>query len=218
LEWKITYVGNAEDSSLDQVLEEVMVGPVNVGVHRFVLESPPPNPALIANEDLIGVTVILITCSYMDQRFIQIGYYVSNEYMEPYDPESPPNPVDIKKLRRSILHSDPRVTRFSINWSGSNSALPPAEAEEPCNDEEDVLDLNMLDANREEFDDEMEEVDEESVEGDVDLGVESEADEEGEDEGEEGMDPLEGETSAENYSPQIMNEDSNSLDIARMIQ
>jgi histone chaperone ASF1 len=60
-------------SSGDQVLEEVMVGPVSIGINRFVLQANPPNPALIKNEDLIGVTVILITCSLMDANFVQIG-------------------------------------------------------------------------------------------------------------------------------------------------
>jgi histone chaperone ASF1 len=118
LEWKVIYVGSAEDSSHDQVLEEVMVGPVAVGINRFVLQAEPPNPRLIANEDLIGVTVILITCSYMDHKFVQIGYYVNNEYALQYDPENYPNPVDITHLYRNILADQPRVTRYPIDWMG----------------------------------------------------------------------------------------------------
>lgn len=38
LEWKLTYVGSAESDKYDQVLDSVMVGPVPVGVNRFVLE------------------------------------------------------------------------------------------------------------------------------------------------------------------------------------
>uniref|UniRef100_A0A1S4DDS1 Probable histone chaperone ASF1A n=1 Tax=Nicotiana tabacum TaxID=4097 RepID=A0A1S4DDS1_TOBAC len=38
LEWKITYVGSAEDETYDQLLESVFVGPVNVGKYRFVLQ------------------------------------------------------------------------------------------------------------------------------------------------------------------------------------
>ena len=38
LEWKILYVGSADDFEHDQVLEEVMVGPVPVGVNKFVLQ------------------------------------------------------------------------------------------------------------------------------------------------------------------------------------
>jgi hypothetical protein len=38
LEWKLTYVGSAEDENYDQQLESVLVGPVNVGTYRFVLQ------------------------------------------------------------------------------------------------------------------------------------------------------------------------------------
>ena len=43
LEWKVTYVGSAEDSSLDQVLDEVAVGPIPVGVNKFVLQADAPD-------------------------------------------------------------------------------------------------------------------------------------------------------------------------------
>lgn len=38
LEWKLIYVGSAEDETYDQLLESVLVGPVNVGNYRFVFE------------------------------------------------------------------------------------------------------------------------------------------------------------------------------------
>ncbi|KAL3596856.1 hypothetical protein D5086_008493 [Populus alba] len=34
LEWKLIYVGSAEDETYDQLLESVLVGPVNVGNYR----------------------------------------------------------------------------------------------------------------------------------------------------------------------------------------
>jgi histone chaperone ASF1 len=113
-------VGSAEDSARDQVLEEVMVGPVPVGVNRFILQADAPNTSLIATSDLIGVTVVLITCSYMDQEFVKIGYYVNNEYNHPsYDPEAPPpTHVDTQFLFRNILADKPIVTRINIDWSG----------------------------------------------------------------------------------------------------
>jgi hypothetical protein len=38
LEWKLIYVGSAEDEKYDQVLESVLVGPVNVGNYRVVFQ------------------------------------------------------------------------------------------------------------------------------------------------------------------------------------
>ena len=83
LEWKIVYVGSAEDQGRDQVLEEVMVGPVPLGTSKFVLEAPPPSFAEIPRGDRLGVTVVSITCAYLDQPFVSVGYYVNNEYFAP---------------------------------------------------------------------------------------------------------------------------------------
>ena len=38
IEWKITYVGSAEDERYDQILDTVLVGPVPVGSNKFVFE------------------------------------------------------------------------------------------------------------------------------------------------------------------------------------
>ena len=38
LEWKVVYVGSAYNSSLDQTLDSILVGPIPVGRHQFVFE------------------------------------------------------------------------------------------------------------------------------------------------------------------------------------
>mmetsp|Transcript_10414 Transcript_10414/g.33288 ORF Transcript_10414/g.33288 Transcript_10414/m.33288 type:complete len:317 (-) Transcript_10414:159-1109(-) len=83
LEWKLTYVGSAESEECDQELDSVLVGPVPLGVNRFFFETPPPDPSKIPKQDLIGVTVCLISCLYKGKEFIRIGYYVNNEYDDP---------------------------------------------------------------------------------------------------------------------------------------
>ena len=42
LEWKIVYVGSADSTDHDQELQDVLVGPVPVGMNRFILEVTPP--------------------------------------------------------------------------------------------------------------------------------------------------------------------------------
>ena len=69
--------------------------------------------------DIVGVTAILLTCSYNgDQEFFRVGYYVNNCYSEEYPElvESPPAQPDIPKLMRHILVEKPRVTKFQIDW------------------------------------------------------------------------------------------------------
>ena len=168
-------MGSAEDAGYDQELENVMVGPVPVGINKFVLQAPAPSYANIPNQDLIGVTVILVTCSFMEKEFVRIGYYVNNEYSEPYEEGALPDPVDITKLFRNILADQPRVTRFAIDWTGGNApigegadaaaAAVGGEGEGAGADDDDALDLEQMG----EGDDEDEDEEDDDDEGDVDL-------------------------------------------------
>jgi histone chaperone ASF1 len=83
LEWKVVYVGSATSPKYDQELDSVLVGPVPLGTSRFVLDVPPPDPKKIPDDDLLGATVAMVTCSYGGKEFIRIGYWISNSYAEP---------------------------------------------------------------------------------------------------------------------------------------
>lgn len=117
LEWRIIYVGSAESEAFDQVLDTVYVGPVPQGRHMFVFQADPPDPAKIPVADVVGVTVVLLTCSYRGQEFIRVGYYVNNDYADPELRETqPPAVPQFDKLQRNILATNPRVTRFKVDW------------------------------------------------------------------------------------------------------
>ena len=64
----------------------------------------------------MGITAILITCSYHNKEFIRVGYYINNTYDEQELLENPPTMPLIHKARRYILGDKPRVTRFPIDW------------------------------------------------------------------------------------------------------
>ena len=83
LEWKVVYVGSPESNAYDQVLEEVQVGPIPIGLHKFSLQAPSPCLDQIPMEHRLGVTVLLVTASYRQQEFCRIGYYVLNELIQP---------------------------------------------------------------------------------------------------------------------------------------
>jgi len=116
LEWKIIYVGSAESEAYDQVLDTVFVGPVPEGRHMFVFQADPPDTAKIPVSDAVGVTVVLLTCSYRGKEFVRVGFYVNNEYTEQELKENPPSTPQYDKLLRNILATQPRVTRFKIEW------------------------------------------------------------------------------------------------------
>jgi len=121
LEWKIIYVGSAESEAHDQTLDSVFVGPVPEGRHMFVFQADPPDPQKIPDQDAVGVTVVLLTCSYRSREFIRVGYYVNNEYIDPEMRENPPTVPLFDKLQRNILATSPRVTRFKIDWDDNPS-------------------------------------------------------------------------------------------------
>lgn len=90
LEWKVLYVGSAHDADQDQVLDEILVGPVPVGMSKFVLTADAPLVDRLPAADVLGVTVVLVTCAYRSREFVRIGYYVNNEYLDPNAPPPPP--------------------------------------------------------------------------------------------------------------------------------
>jgi histone chaperone ASF1 len=156
LEWKLTYVGSATSSEYDQELDSVLVGPLPVGINKFVFRADPPDLSRIPNSEILGVTVILLSCSYDDREFVRVGYYVNNEYAdEALQLEPPAKPV-IEKVRRNILAEKPRVTRFAIKWDSEASAPPEFPPDQPEADL--VADGDQYGADEEDDEEEVEEV------------------------------------------------------------
>lgn len=116
LEWKMIYVGSAESEDYDQILDTIYVGPVPEGRHIFVFQADPPDVSKIPEADAVGVTIVLLTCSYRNQEFVRVGYFINNDYSDPELRENPPPKPSFDKLTRNILATKPRVTRFKINW------------------------------------------------------------------------------------------------------
>jgi len=131
LEWKVIYVGSAEDETYDQVLDSILLGPIKRGINKFVFQVDPPDITKIPKGDLLGVTVILLTCSYRSREFIRVGYYVNNEYSEQFPElrETPPEVPDLSIIIRNILAEKPRVTRFPIPWDEEDTIISNNNAE-----------------------------------------------------------------------------------------
>ncbi|KAL8729992.1 MAG: hypothetical protein Q9181_004811 [Wetmoreana brouardii] len=132
LEWKLTYVGSATSSEHDQELDSLLVGPIPVGVNKFIFEADSPDLKRIPTSEILGVTVILLSCSYDDREFVRVGYYVNNEYDNEEMNDDPPAKPIIERVRRNVLAEKPRVTRFAIKWDSEDSApaeFPPEQPE-----------------------------------------------------------------------------------------
>ena len=117
IEWKIVYVGSSETSDFDQVLDTVVLGPLQTGAMRFVFQADPPNPNKIPKEELVGITAVILTCAYLNQEFFRIGYYLNNVYTDQELVENMPAEPILDKLQRTILTDKPRISRFPIDWN-----------------------------------------------------------------------------------------------------
>lgn len=110
------YLTNQFRSEHDQELDSLLVGPIPIGVNKFIFEADAPDLRRIPVSEIIGVTVILLTCSYDNREFVRVGYYVNNEYDSDELNAAPPEKPIIDRVRRNILAEKPRVTRFAIKW------------------------------------------------------------------------------------------------------
>ena len=125
LEWKVLYVGSAQDASRDQVLDEILVGPVPVGVNKFVLQADAPDPSHFdSTHDILGVTVVLVTCSYKEREFVRVGYYVNNEYNDPNAPPPPPQAVAAGTTGGTAAGADANTSMQEDD--DNNNVEPPA--------------------------------------------------------------------------------------------
>ncbi|KAH8555242.1 histone chaperone [Umbelopsis sp. PMI_123] len=150
LEWKMIYVGSAESAEYDQVLDSIMVGPIPVGINKFVFSADAPKLEMLPQQDLLEVTVVLLCCSYMDKEFVRVGYYVNNEYLDPVlrkacedakENSRPPPPLQIDKLYKCILADKPKVTRYTINWDDPQAGVASNDVE--MNADEQVQHINQ---------------------------------------------------------------------------
>jgi len=121
IEFNLIYVGSSESAQYDQVVDTVEIGPgIPAGNHEFdFITEQGVNPKNIQDGHLLGPTVVILNATYNQQEFVRVGYYVNVAYDNQEMNENPPSQVDYNHLMREILASEPRVTRFKINWTNS---------------------------------------------------------------------------------------------------
>lgn len=87
LEWKV-FEKDSPESDVPRVrcirtLDTVLLSRMPIGRHRFTLPVGTLPPSKILNENVVGATVLTLTCSYRNNEFFRIGYYVNNRYTDP---------------------------------------------------------------------------------------------------------------------------------------
>ena len=121
IEWKMIYIGSAEDKKYDQILETIEIdGPFHLGSMKFEFTGEAPDISKIPESEVLGVTAIILCCSYNNQEFFRCGYYLNNIYDNEEMIINPPEKVDKDRIIRSLLADKPRITRFDIDWDNEN--------------------------------------------------------------------------------------------------
>ena len=117
MEWKMIYIGSAEDKKYDQILETIEIdGPFQLGSMKFEFVGDAPDISKIPETEILGVTAVILCCSYNNQEFFRCGYYLNNLYDNEEMNFNPPEKVDTSHILRSLLADKPRITRFDIDW------------------------------------------------------------------------------------------------------
>ena len=123
MEWKMIYIGSAEDKKYDQILETIEIdGPFHLGSMKFEFTGEAPDINLIPESEVLGVTAVILCCSYNNQEFFRCGYYLNNIYDNEEMNLNPPEKVDKNRIIRSLLADKPRITRFDIEWDDENNS------------------------------------------------------------------------------------------------
>ena len=121
IEWKMIYIGSAEDKKYDQILETIEIdGPFKLGSMKFEFIGEAPDIKQIPESEILGVTAVILCCSYNNQEFFRCGYYLNNVYDNEEMNLNPPEKVDQSRIIRSLLADKPRITRFDIEWDSED--------------------------------------------------------------------------------------------------
>ncbi|CAD8068885.1 unnamed protein product [Paramecium primaurelia] len=120
IEWMLLFIGSPKDESHDQILDQFSMGPLQVGAKHFTLECNPPDWKKIPQNELLGITAFILTCSYREKEFFRAGYYVYTTYTSQENIENDPPEIIIEDISRQIFNNKPRITRFEIDWKGTN--------------------------------------------------------------------------------------------------
>ncbi|KPA75426.1 Anti-silencing protein asf 1-likeanti-silencing protein asf 1-like protein [Leptomonas pyrrhocoris] len=111
------WVGSASSSQYDQVLDDFDVGPLEQGTTEFTLECDAPQMELVPTDDVVGVTILLISFQYRGQEFLRVGYYTQVAYFDAQLNQNPPATPQKELLGRFVAMPQPAVTVTPIEWS-----------------------------------------------------------------------------------------------------
>nr|CCC89259.1 putative anti-silencing protein ASF 1 like protein [Trypanosoma congolense IL3000] len=110
------WVGSAASADYDQSLDSFDVGPLAKGATEFTIECDPPQVELVPPQEVLGVTILVISFQYREQEFLRVGYYTQVAYFDAYLNSNPPLQPQVNLIGRFIAMPRPTVTVTPIAW------------------------------------------------------------------------------------------------------
>lgn len=112
IRWEVILVGSAESHDYDQILASKKVGPIEVGLNRFVLKTKPPQTDKIPFDEA-ALSALILRVMYKEQEFNRISYYVSSDI--PADAKSFEG-LDLSTIAREVDVTQPTIHPKQISW------------------------------------------------------------------------------------------------------
>ncbi|MES1922518.1 Histone chaperone asf1, partial [Bonamia ostreae] len=119
----ISFVSPSNEKEFEQKLGKFEIGSIRTGFNTFDLKVEGPDHSIVPEVDRFDISALIISCSYLDQEFVRVGYFVSFYVAEEMKEQiETMEKISVEDVRRKILENDVRVTRFSIDWNKSKLA------------------------------------------------------------------------------------------------
>ena len=120
INFKVIYIGSIESSKHDQILISLEKEKMKKGEDKLFLTIDPPKKNLIPSlEDLLGMSALMISCSFKNNEFFRCSYYVRNDYMDNEEIINENN-FDINKVFRCFYTVKPKIIVNDIDWDEMN--------------------------------------------------------------------------------------------------
>ena len=119
LKWKMVYICS-EKKEDDQILNEMQFTPPNqISQMKLEFIGDPPNIEKIPKKDIIGLSAVLLCCSYNEEEFFRCGFYINTSFDNDEMNLKIPEIIDVNYLIRNIVNK-PRIVIYQIKWDDEN--------------------------------------------------------------------------------------------------
>ena len=102
------------NNALYQTLTSTEVGPILVGVSRFILRADPPRLNELPIDEII-IAALVIQVYYNDQEFYRVGYMLNHEMPTDFNEENPDYSSVIRHV--SMDPNDITIKLHQIKWN-----------------------------------------------------------------------------------------------------